>query len=171
LKVVDEKGKLFGKINLIDLIVIVVLILIVAAVVWKVAGNRIQSAVDNMGSVPTVRYEVVCANVDPDTCATAVAHIGDQLMSNGKMMNAHITNCVVEPYYTVAADAEGNAVQLESPIAKNLRFTIEAKVPLTNNAYAVGTQELRVGKSHIVKTVLLEINGTITAMEVVKANG
>ena len=145
MKVVDEKGKLFGKINLIDLIVIVVLILIVAAVVWKVAGNRIQSAVDNMGSVPTVRYEVVCANVDPDTCATAVAHIGDQLMSNGKMMNAHITNCVVEPYYTVAADAEGNAVQLESPIAKNLRFTIEAKVPLTNNAYAVGTQELRVG--------------------------
>ena len=39
MKVLDEKGKLFGKINLIDLIVIVVLVLILAAVGWKLAGQ------------------------------------------------------------------------------------------------------------------------------------
>ena len=34
MKIVDEKGRLFGKINLIDLLVIVLLIAAVAAVRW-----------------------------------------------------------------------------------------------------------------------------------------
>ena len=40
----------------------------------------------------------------------------------------------------------------------------------TDNAYAVGTQEIRVGKSHIVKTVNIEVTGYITRMEVVTAD-
>lgn len=171
MKILDEKGRLFGKINLIDLIVILVLVFIVAAVGWKLAGNRIASAVENLGGVPTVRYEVLCTNVDPDTCDYAVAHIGEQLMSNGDMVDAHITDCVIEPNYTTCLDNNGNALQVENPAAYNLRFTIEANVPKTNNAYAVGSQEIRVGKAHIVKTVLLEINGSITSMEEENANG
>lgn len=171
MKVVDEKGKLFGKINLIDLIVILVLVLVVAAVVWKVAGSRISGAVDKLGNVPTVRYEVLCTNVDSAAADAAVTHIGEQLMSNGDMMDAKITDCVIEPYYILASDAQGNPVQLESPTSKNLRFTIEAKIPFSNNAYAIGTQEIRVGKSHIVKTPSIEFNGSITNMEVSKENG
>lgn len=35
-----------------------------------------------------------------------------------------------------------------------------------NNAYEVGSQEVRVGKSHIVKTSMIEVTGTVTAMTV-----
>ena len=81
MKVLDEKGKLFGKINLIDLIVIVVLVLILVAVGWKLAGSRIADAIES--NAPVMEYEVLCTEIDPDTCDYAVAHIGDQLMSNG----------------------------------------------------------------------------------------
>lgn len=168
MKVLDEKGKLFGKINLIDLIVIVLLVLVVAAVGWKLAGNRITAAIES--NAPTIEYEVLCTQVDPDTCDYAVAHIGDQLMSNGDMMNANITNCVIEPHYTMVLDADGNPKQVEDPDVHNLRFTIRANVLESANAYSVGSQELRVGKSHIVKTVKLEVNGFITSMEEVKAD-
>ncbi len=160
MKVLDEKGKLFGKINLIDLIVIVVLVLVVAAVGWKLAGSQITDAIANNN--PTIRYEVVCPKIDPDACEFAVTQVGGQLMSNG--------DCVIEPYLETVLDADGNAKQVEDPASHNLRFTIEARVSEVANAYGLGSQELRVGKSHIVKTVELEFNGYITAMEEVTAN-
>ena len=39
MKIIDEKGRLFGKINLIDLLVIVLVIAIIAAVGWKLVGK------------------------------------------------------------------------------------------------------------------------------------
>ena len=168
MKVLDEKGKLFGKINLIDLIVIVVLVLVVAAVGWKLAGSQITDAIANNN--PTIRYEVVCPKIDPDACEFAVTQVGGQLMSNGDLLDGYITDCVIEPYLETVLDADGNVKQVEDPASHNLRFTIEAKVSEVANAYGLGSQELRVGKSHIVKTVELEFNGYITAMEEVTAN-
>ncbi len=40
MKIIDEKGRLFGKINLIDLLVIVLVVAVVAAVGWKLVGKR-----------------------------------------------------------------------------------------------------------------------------------
>ena len=40
MKIIDEKGRLFGKLNLIDLLVIILLIAAVAAVAWKLVGKR-----------------------------------------------------------------------------------------------------------------------------------
>ena len=168
MKVLDEKGKLFGKINLIDLIVIVVLVLILVAVGWKLAGSRIADAIES--NAPVMEYEVLCTEIDPDTCDYAVAHIGDQLMSNGEMVNGTITNCVIEPHMLTVLNSEGVPVQVEDPDFHNLRFTIQSSVTETSNAYAVGSQELRVGKSHIVKTIMLEVTGFITSMEEVEVN-
>lgn len=166
MKVLDEKGRLFGKINLIDLLVIVVIVAVIAAVGWKLVGGRITDALENNN--PTIRYEVLCTNVDVDACDYAVAHVGGQLMSNGNLLDGYITDCVIEPHTEVALDADGNPKAVENPSSRDLRFTIETKVDTVANAYGLGSQELRVGKSHIVKTVDLEFNGYITAMEEVK---
>lgn len=168
MKVLDEKGKLFGKINLIDLLVIVVLAAVVAAVGWKLAGSRITDALESNNL--TIRYEVICVNVDVDACNYAVDHIGGQLMSNGNLLDGYITDCVIEPHTEVVLDADGNPKTVENPSSRDMRFTIEAKVDTVANAYGLGSQELRVGKSHIVKTVELEFNGYITAMEEVSAH-
>lgn len=168
MKILDEKGKLFGKLNLIDLIVVLVIIAVVAAVAWKLGGSAVTEAIADKGT--TIRYEVLCTKVDADTSAFAESHVGGQLMSNGDMMDGTIVDCVVEPYTQTVLDSEGNAKQVEDPAYRNVRFTIEAKVVEAANAYSIGSQELRVGKSHIVKTTELEINGTITSMEVVNAD-
>ena len=168
MKVLDEKGKLFGKINLIDLIVVVVLVLVVAAVGWKLAGSKITDAIES--NAPTMKYEVLCTEIDPDTCDFAVSHIGGQLMSNGDLLDGTITDCVIEPHMITVLDSDGNAKQVEDPDFHNLRFTIQSKVAETSNAFAVGSQELRVGKSHIVKTAMLEVAGYITSMEEVTVN-
>ena len=169
MKLLDDKGKLFGKVNIIDLLVVLVLIAGVAAVAWKLGGSAVTDAINS--NAATIRYEVVCSNVDPATCDFAVSHVGGQLMSNGDLLDGYITDCVIEPHTEMVLDADGNPKQVEDPEVHDLRFTIETKVSQAANAYAVGSQEVRVGKSHIVKTVELEINGYITSIEMVDDNG
>ncbi len=45
MKIIDEKGRLFGKINLIDLLVIVLVVAVVAAVGWKLVGKKAAASV------------------------------------------------------------------------------------------------------------------------------
>ena len=39
MKLIDEKGRLFGKINLIDLLVVLLIVAVLAAVIWKLGGS------------------------------------------------------------------------------------------------------------------------------------
>lgn len=169
MKVLDEKGRLFGKINLIDFAVVLVLAAVIAAVGWKLAGNRITNALE--GEKLTIRYEVVCPDVDVDASEFAASHIGGQLMNSGKLLDGCITDCVVEPHTEVVLDADGNPKAVEDPSCRDLRFTIEAKVNEGDSIYSVGSQELRVGKEYIVKTLDMEFNGNITAIEEVSGHG
>ncbi|MFR7745276.1 MAG: DUF4330 family protein [Acutalibacteraceae bacterium] len=43
MKLIDEKGRLFGKINLIDLLVVLLIVAVLAAVVWEARRQQSRS--------------------------------------------------------------------------------------------------------------------------------
>ena len=45
MKLIDKKGRLFGKVNIIDLLVVLLVLAAVAAVCWKVAGRKAAASV------------------------------------------------------------------------------------------------------------------------------
>ena len=45
MKIIDEKGRLFGKINLIDLLVLVLVVAVVLAVGWKLVGKKAAASI------------------------------------------------------------------------------------------------------------------------------
>ena len=165
MKAIDEKGRVFGKLNLIDLVVGLVLIALVVGVAWKLVGGRISDAVAANNAV-TVQYEVLCTNVDRTVANYCMENANGQLMSNGDLLDGYVTGCTMEPYMESTINTEGNTVSYQVTDRQNLRFTIECQVVPANNAYEVGSQEVRVGKSHIVKTSMIEVTGTVTAMTV-----
>ena len=65
MKLIDEKGRLFGKINLIDLLVVLLIVAVLAAVVWKLGGSRAAAAVagTEKKAVYTVEFEDVSADI------------------------------------------------------------------------------------------------------------
>ena len=149
MKFIDEKGRLFGKLNLIDLLVVLVIIAGVAAVGMKFFGNDAVEAVTSQKV--TLTYEVVCEDVPENVAKYCSENIGGQLLSSGKLLNAHIIDCK-----TVAVSSEQT----------DLYFTVEAQTSFSGTVYAVGSQEVRVGKEHIVKTSDIECEGIISHMEV-----
>ena len=150
MKFIDEKGRLFGKLNLIDLLVVLVIIVGVVAVGMKVFGNDAVEAVTSQKV--TLTYEVICEDVPQHVADYCTDNIGGQLLSSGKLLNAHIVDCK-----SVSVSDEQT----------DLYFTIEAKTTFSGTVYAVGSQEVRVGKEHIVKTSDIECEGIISHLEVV----
>ena len=100
MKLVDERGKLFGKLNLIDLLVILLLIVAVALIGWKV--TRKDGASNTSRTILT--YTVEVEGVDQEVYEGIKAYvpgesgIGDQLMANGEMVDAYVTNVTAAPH-------------------------------------------------------------------------
>lgn len=152
MKIIDEKGRLFGKLNLIDLVVVLVIVAAIAAVGMKVFGNDVVDAVTSQKV--TLTYEVTCQDVPEHVADYCEAHTGGQLLSSGNLLDAYITDCQVQ------RTGEGEDVQYD------LLFTIEAHTTFSSATYAVGSQEVRVGKEHLVKTGDIEVEGIISGLEV-----
>lgn len=147
MKLIDEKGRLFGKINLIDLAVILVVVVAVGALAMKFFGNDAVDAVKNPDV--TISYEVVCEDVPLSVAEYCTENYSGQLLSSGKLLPAYITGC------TMTETAEGY----------DLYFTIEGTCSYTGNTYSMGSQEVRVGMEHLVKTSDIECEGIISALE------
>ena len=170
MKLVDEKGKLFGILNIIDLLVILLLIVAVALIGWKVLKKDGTSN----ASRTILTYTVEVKGVDKEVYEGIKAYVpgesgvGDQLMANGEMVDAYGTAVTAKPHEGGITMTDVNGTSLTFPVEEDtldLTFTIQANVvnAVTNE---VGTQEVRIGKTHIVKTVHFELNnGTITTCE------
>lgn len=166
MKVIDEKGKLFGKVNLIDLLVVLVILAVIVGVFWKLAGDEVTDVLAPSNGT-TLEYEVLCTAIWNDVGTYAAAHADGQLMSNGDLLDGYVTGCTVEPYITTSVDADGNSVAVVEQAKCNLRFTISVALAPSDKNNSVGSQEVRVGRSHIVKTADLEITGTVTSVELI----
>ena len=68
MKIIDEKGRLFGKLNLIDLLVIVLIIAVIAAVAWKLVGKQAAETVADTGR--TITYTVTVEDMNREAAST-----------------------------------------------------------------------------------------------------
>lgn len=160
MKIVDEKGKLFGKINLIDLLVVIVLI---AAILFLAVRFTRGSDADPVGASTKLNYTVLVSGISPDVYAEVqrqLANAGgtDQLMANGELVSGYVTGVTAAPHINFQPDANGMvtpSVEEGDNARLDLTFTVEATVP-DPTVNLVGTQEVRVGKSHILKTTHFE---------------
>lgn len=160
MKIVDEKGKLFGKLNIIDCLAILVLI---AALIFAAVRFLLPRGNDAVGATTKLTYTVQVSGVDLPTYNEVMRHLAnndgrDQLMANGEMVDAYVTKVEMTPHVNYSVNDQGvtvRSVEDYSGGRLDLTFTIEANVdnPTVNK---VGTQEVRVGKGHIVKTVHFE---------------
>lgn len=168
-KIIDGKGKLFGKVNIIDLIVLALILVVVAIVGMKLLGRA--QGFPSEGTSSELNYTVMVSRVPQnvyDAVAAEVAKGGDSatLMANGAMLEGSIVTDVSAVAHKEAVQcADGSIVLTEEPRNVDVTFQIHAVIsnPVTQ---AVGTQEVRVGKSHIVKTKSIElVNGIILSVE------
>ena len=148
MKIIDKNGRLFGKLSLIDLAVVLIIVVAVGALGMKFFGNDAVEAVTS----PDVQitYQVVCEDVPHAVAEYCQENFHQQLLSSGKLLNAYIVECV-------ATEMPDDTI--------DLYFKIEGTASYAGSTYALGSQEVRVGMEHLVKTSSIECKGIICSLE------
>lgn len=152
MKIIDEKGRLFGKLNLIDLLVVLLILAVVFALVWKLGvGKAAQKAT---AQTYDVSFTVAVEDVDEQICQYAETQVGEKIVNSGKVLNAVLTDVKYE------ANEDGK---------QTLYLSIDGVCTMSELVYKLGPQDVRVGFEYIVKTSSFELTGIVCTMEI--ANG
>lgn len=165
MKLIDDKGRLFGKINLVDLVVLLLVVAIAAAAVYRLTSTRVNVG----GQNPVTAQNQYCyvtlysSLVVPEI--SQQLNVGDKLVANNKFTDAEIVSIDEKPAAYVATNSQGEAVLSEHPIWKDLTVVVREKIDPTNVIIKVGNQEARVGYSYILKTQTVETNCKIRGIE------
>ncbi|MCQ5131027.1 DUF4330 domain-containing protein [Butyricicoccus faecihominis] len=167
MKVINEKGKLFGVINIVDLLVLLAAIAVVLGVGYKLFGPQIEAATQKqveMTAVIRVRGATpfLVAEVERNS------QVGKQLVSGNDYVNATIEDMYIDDYVQQVTTADGRIVDALDGTKRDLVFTIKTTVAQGTASPKIGTQEVRAGRTFILKTNDFETTGNIDSVDIAK---
>lgn len=188
LKERKTKGK---RLNIIDIFVLLLLAAIVVFLVIRGIGLyraaqvlEVESAERNENArlmpenfKPNLRVVLVCRQVENAEAERIGQAEFRRLYNNYSLLNAYISDIRVQPSVLHTVNAAGKELETQSDVLSDIVFTIDAQVDLANPDSVIdgnfnpliGSQELRIGKQYILKTMELEITTTVTDMEILYA--
>jgi len=156
--VIDEKGRIFGLINIIDLIV-----LILVAVVAVGFFYRQQNPETVVTKTATVK--VICPYLRPEVAQQLKE--GDHLLARGQIQPAFIKELRVEKANDTAPDSTGTIILQKHPFRQDLYVTIEGPVSATGAELYLAGQQIRAGlDKYILKTQYFEAEAEILEVEI-----
>lgn len=160
MKVINEKGKLFGLINIIDLCVLLVLVLVVGAVGVKFVGKKAQGPVVQPKDV----YFTVRCPLFPESAVVALNE-SKKLVSESNFTDAEIVNVKSNQADYTVPTADGRLNLTKHPLWKDIYITIKIKATPDQATLRIGRQEIHIGGDYIVKTQRVELKGVVQKVE------
>ncbi len=160
MKIVNEKGKLFGIINIVDLLVL----LIAAALVLAVGSSLLQDRVTEVVSQKEdfwFEVEIIGSTSRLYNEIERVGVTGKNLVAGNAYQNATIEAVWYEDYRLQTTDDQGNIIYNIDPTKKSVVLLIHTQLAPETATPSVANQDVRVGRTFIVKTQTIESTGTI----------
>ena len=159
MKIINEKGKLFGLINVIDLAVVLILGLLVVGGVKRMQSKPI---VVSESSKAYITYEV------PEVRMVTVDNIivGDPLYHYDK---GDFVGTIVEKSFepfTEPLEKDGEWINAEVPGKYTVTIKVESDVRNNPDVIVVGGEQTRVGIQYRMKNKNIAFFGTALGMEV-----
>jgi len=159
MKIVNEKGKLFGLINIIDLSIIILILLIGSVFLLKFMGKEVGPVTSQQ--TITVTFRSTVRNDDQIKALKEKA----QLISLLKPVDAYIKSISFNNLEVPISTADGRQVYAIDSKRKELIVKFTMKASSGNGIIKLESQDVSVGKEFILKTHTFESKGTIEAIE------
>jgi hypothetical protein len=161
MKIIDDRGKLFGIINIIDLLVLAIIVL--AAVF--LAGRMLPGTESgDAGRQKEMEYTVKVEEVSKYTIDAA--NVGDAIFDfeTGSYIG-EISEVDHSPHMEYLVDKDNEAIAIESIDKFDLFITIKADFVETDKALMVGDMIVAVGRKVLVYNKYLFVEGKIYSRE------
>lgn len=158
---IDKKGRLFGLINVIDLLVII----LVVAVVARFALNPQKSSLTNEEK----KIQVVLLVKDVRDATANVIKEGDMVReTKTNNLLGKVTKVEVKPAETLVNTADGRVLNVPNPVLKDVYVTVEGSATVGENAIVLGGTEIRIGTALQMKTNLYAVVATVMEIKGLK---
>lgn len=160
MKIIDKKGRLFGLINIVDLLIIILLLALVAVGV-KRFGNKAA-----VGEATTKKGVITAEIKDVRDVTAKNVKVGDPIYDYDKgTLIGKILTAEVEPYKD-ETEYQGKFYNSEVPGKYRVIMTIDADIKETQDFYQVGTEQIRIGAEMRIKNKSITSFMTILGIEV-----
>lgn len=159
----DERGRLWGRINVVDLLIVIILGAVLVRLVFPAVAARLAGP----GITPPGPAEEVPLSVDflltgvrqPTVDAVRV---GDQVMeTKTNLPLGKITKIRVTPASQAVPTAEGKLVRADLPDQFDLWVTIEGPGRVSTNSIEIATRQIHIGTPLGFRTRLYSVGGTV----------
>lgn len=157
----DERGRLFGRVNIVDLMVLALVLIVAARLGLK---SRVFRAV-NPSTVKPVEVVLVVEDVRQAT-ADAMQEGETVLNTKSNAVLGKLVKKEVRPAQKEVQTADGRLVLAESPFKKDVYLTVRGEGQVTSNVIILGGAEMRVGASVAVKGLKFSVNSTVLGVKV-----
>ncbi|TYP57819.1 DUF4330 domain-containing protein [Thermosediminibacter litoriperuensis] len=159
MSLIDKKGRLFGLINIIDLMVILLIVAVAGRFALKAQQRPVGSA--------EKKIEVVLLVKDVRDATASVIKEGD-IVRETKTNNllGKITKVEVRPAETLVNTADGRVVSVPNPVLKDVYVTLEGSGTAGENAIVIGGTEIRIGTVLQIKTNIYSVVATVMGIKV-----
>ncbi len=164
MKIIDNKGKLFGFVNVVDLVVVVLVVAIAGGVVYRATSHRVNAGESVVSSEKKEIYVTLSAALVVPEVAKSLKP-GDKLVANNRFTNAEVVSVQAEQADYVGVNSDGIAILSKHPIWQDVTVVIKDTVDPSSVLLKAGNQEVRVGYSYILKTQTVETNSKIRNIE------
>ena len=159
--IIDSKGKLFGKISIIDIIAIIIIIGVVAGVYLKFFGKSSEALADDCEFYYTMKVEAVRQNnieAMKKSVSTEFELADDKIFSE----MGTLTEVKSESAKSIINKADGNPVMAEIPDKYDAYLTFKVNGKSTDEAYYTPQlREISVGSVYGIKSKYCQFNGYI----------
>ncbi|MGE5373152.1 MAG: DUF4330 domain-containing protein [Solirubrobacterales bacterium] len=166
MSLVDEKGKLFGKINLIDLAAILFVILLVV-VVWVRGHNKVLQVVQAPPQILSV--SVIVEEIRPNTAAAM--SVGSPIWeSKTGALLGKVSKVEVLPAERWVETATGQVARSAVPGKNNVILSIEGPGRMDDTTTLLGGTEMRIGSKVNVRGARYSVEGYVWNSKALKRN-
>jgi len=153
MRVIDEKGKLFGLINIVDLLVLLAILLVIGGAAYKIKGQK------GSDTARTVRATVLAPALRPEML-TGIK-VGDRMVSGSSFTDVVIKEIEIRPAFMITTDSQGQRVEAYDPYLKDLIVVVEGKTVISGGVINIGGQEIRSSKDYYIKSLTYDFKGMI----------
>ncbi len=164
----DKKGRLFGRISVIDLAVIVILLVVAIRFAYAHFGARIGQSIVEREQTIEVTFLV---QVIRDTTVDAIRRSQAMFEFKTGAYLGDVVKVETEPADVLFLLREGVWAQTESPNRVNALVTVRGKARIGENVITMGGVEMRVGASVGLKSKWVAVQGNVLTINTTVAEG
>lgn len=161
--IIDKNGRLFGKISIVDIIVIVAAVLVFAGVYVRFSGDQGKAIVQN----DTFYYTMEIENVRKTTLDAIGNSVGTNFyntLKTGDDMGTLI-EYKERPATKLIEKADGTAVNAVVPDNYNITLTFEIQGKINDNSYYTSSNnKINVNSTYGIKGKYSTVEGVVTSI-------